>query len=42
MTISAREFEEWIVFERLEAEDERAAYEAAQKNAEPTETPDAY
>jgi len=30
------------VFKRLEHEDERAAYEAAQQNAEPSETPDAY
>jgi hypothetical protein len=38
-TVSARELEEWMIFERLEADDERAAYEAAGESAEaePTE-----
>jgi len=36
-TTSVREIREWIVFERMEADDEREAYENAQRNAEPTE-----
>jgi hypothetical protein len=38
-TVSARELEEWMIFEGLEADDERAAYEAARDSAEsePTE-----
>lgn len=31
------EIKEWIVFELMEADDERAAYEDAQKNVESTE-----
>ncbi len=38
--MSAHEIEEWIIHERMEADDERKAYEQAQedaKNVEPTE-----
>lgn len=35
--MSARELEEWIIWERLEAEDERAAYEEAKRNVAPAD-----
>ncbi len=31
------EIKEWIVFEKIEAEDERQPYEDATKNVEPSE-----